>query len=62
MESATIIAVIGAIPATLAAVAAIIAAKKTGAGNAVVEEIRDQLQRLDKKISDHVSNRRLHRG
>lgn len=62
VTASILIAAFGAIPASLAAIAAIIGAKKTNTGNAVVEEIRDRLERLDKKITDHVQNRRIHRG
>jgi len=61
-DTAVIVAAIGAIPATLAAIAAVISARRSGSGNAVVEEIRDKIDRLDERLTRHIENRRIHRG
>jgi hypothetical protein len=67
MDAVSLIA--GAMPATLAAVAAIIAARRTGIGNHATEDVRQaindlqqDIERLSKKVSQHVENRRIHRG
>lgn len=62
MEPTIAVAAIGSVPATLAAIAGIIAARRSGAGNAAIEGMRAEIRDLDEKISGHVANRRLHRG
>lgn len=66
MDTAAIIAAIGAVPASLAAFAAIIAARRTSSGNDAlghaIEDVRTDIERLSKKLTQHVENRRIHRG
>lgn len=62
METAAIVAAIGAVPASLAAIAAVIAARRTIAGNDAIADVREDIERLSKKITQHVDNRRVHRG
>lgn len=62
MSEVVIVAAIGALPATLAAIAAVIAARRTNTGNAVVEEIRSRMEKFEAQMTAHVNNRRLHRG
>lgn len=66
MDTAAIVAAIGAVPASLAAIAAIIAARRTQVGNDVLAEFRKEIHadidRLSKKLVQHVENRRIHRG
>lgn len=61
-DTAVVVAAIGAVPATIAAIAAIVSASKTGTGNAVVTEIRDKMIQLEERLTNHIENRRVHRG
>lgn len=62
MDTAAVVAAIGAVPASLAALAAIIAARRTQVGNDAIADVRADIERLSKKLTQHVENRRSHRG